>query len=103
MLRANILKKYEVEYGNDFNAMKFLECVENYTDTYEEEEECDELVYCQPEYWCGSGLYEFNRAKFNDFVKWADENVEDESLKEFIHDLQQSNPNDLDYVRVEIW
>lgn len=97
--RANIVTKYEVEYGSDFNAQKFLDAIEGYRD-YKDYE--DELIFCEPE---GSeyGLYEFNRSEFGDFVEWAKENVGNKSLVSFIEELGNSNPSDSEYVRVEIW
>lgn len=97
--RANIVTKYEVEYGNDFNTQMFLDAIESYRD-YKDYEDC--LIFCQPED-CEYGLYEFHRSEFNNFVEWAKENVASASLFSFIEELGNSNPNDPDYVRVEIW
>ena len=98
-MKANIITKYEVEYGNNYNGQMFLDAVRHYREFKDYE---DDLIFCQPED-SDYGLYEFNRSEFNDFVEWAEENVASASLVSFIDELGNSNYDDPDYVRVEIW
>ena len=98
--RANVLTKYDVEYGWDFNAEKFLEAISDYEEVTEYE---SGLIYSQPSDGEESGLYEFNRPEFYDFVEWLKETSTDKLLIEFAEQIAASNPKDKDYVRVEIW